>query len=284
MVKMVHFIPPSQRKLAMLAAQADSSPVLICGSSGTGKSAIAKWIHSTGVRSGRVFLVANRKKSLTSQLIEAQGGTLMIEEIGEWSLSEQKVLTEYFSSKCILHPDGSGTKMLLNVRVICTSSQVLEGRAEASLFNPELLHDLNFFKIKMPPLEKRSDEFEDIVLGIAGEVARELHKEYLLNKDGGLSEEAWENLRSYDWPGNIRELRNVIRIGVTQAKGDRLEASDFPAFGHDRVDFRATREQFEKIYLSELFKTFHGDFAQITKAAGIEEAILKSKLSQYGIM
>ena len=81
-MEMVHFIPPSQRRLAMLAAQADTAPVLIYGASGTGKGAIARWIHQNGPRATRPCLTATHDRPLSAQIPEAQGGTLLITEIG----------------------------------------------------------------------------------------------------------------------------------------------------------------------------------------------------------
>src|SRR6476620_10404967 len=105
-MEMVHFIPSCQRRFALLAAQADSAPALIYGASGTGKGAIAHWIHSNGPRAARIFLVANPKRPLADQIPEAQGGTLTIPEIGEWPLSEQKALLSYLKTKSVPHPDG----------------------------------------------------------------------------------------------------------------------------------------------------------------------------------
>src|SRR4051794_37980670 len=134
-MEMVHFIPSSQRRLALLAAQADSAPVLIYGGSGTGKGAIARWIHSNGSRAARIFLIAKQDKPIIDQILEAQGGSLTIPEIGEWPLAEQKALLGYLKSKSVPHPDGSNTPMLANVRIIGTTSQTLEGRAQGGLFN-----------------------------------------------------------------------------------------------------------------------------------------------------
>lgn len=278
-MEMVHFIPSSQRRLALLAAQADSAPVLIYGASGTGKGAIAQWIHLNGPRATRIFLVAQQEKPLIDQILEAQGGTLVIPEMGEWPLSEQKALLNYFKTKSVPHPYQNNTPMLANVRVIGTTSQALEGRAQGGLFNIELLEKLNVFRIEMPPLAKRSDEFDDIVLGIIGEITRELHKEHLRN----LSVDAWERLRSYDWPGNLRELRNVLRLSVAAAKGDQIEASDLPDFGYTRIDFRTTREQFEKIYLLELLKTFNWEIDKTCRMTRIDKVTLLSKMKHYGI-
>ncbi|MGZ3697387.1 MAG: sigma-54-dependent transcriptional regulator, partial [Bdellovibrionota bacterium] len=229
-MEMVHFIPPSQRRLALLAAQADSAPALISGASGTGTGTIARWIHLNGPRAGKPLLTANHDRGLILQIPEAQGGTLVVPEIGEWPLGEQAQLLQFLKSRSVPHPDGSGTRMLLNVRIIATTSQALEGRAQGGLFNLELLEKLNVFRLEMPPLAKRAEEFEDITSGIVGEITRELHKQYIK----GLSPDAWDALRAYNWPGNLRELRNVLRVAIAAAKGDLLELADLPQFGSDR--------------------------------------------------
>ena len=158
-------------------------------------------------------------------------------------------LLQFLKSKTLRQ---NGVPMLTNIRVIATSSPNIDARAQGGLFNSELLEALNVFRIEMPSLSDRIDEFEDIVLSIMNEITSDVHKEHLRS----MNREAWSVLRTYDWPGNIRELRNVLKIAVLAAKGDEIEASDLPDFGHDRIDFRATREQFEKIYLMELLKTF----------------------------
>ena len=278
-MEMVHFIPPSQRRLAMLAAQADTAPALIFGASGTGKGAICRWIHANGPRATRPLVHANPKLPLVRQIPQAQGGTFVIDEIGEWPLGEQRALLGFLKTKSVPHPDSDGMPMLLNVRVMATTSQALEGRAQGGLFNEELLAKLNVFRIEMPALSRRGEEFDDIVLGIIGEITRELHKEHLR----GLTTRAWSALKEYDWPGNLRELRNVLRLAVIAAKGDQVEAYDLPEFGHDRIDFRATREQFEKIYILELLKTFDWQIDKTCRITRMDKATLLTKMSQYGI-
>lgn len=278
-MEMVHFIPSSQRRLALLAAQADSAPALIYGASGTGKGAIVRWIHSNGPRADRILLVATQTKPLVDQILEAQGGTLLIPEMGEWTLSEQKILLGYLKTKSVAHTQSGNLPTLANVRIIGTTSQALEGRAQGGLFNIELLEKLNVFRIEMPPLVKRLDEFDDIVMGIVGEITRELHKEHLRT----LSGEAWERLKFYDWPGNLRELRNVLRLAVAACKGDQIDAFDLPDFGYARIDFRATREQFEKIYILELLKTFNWEIDKTCRLTRIDKGTLLSKIKHYGI-
>lgn len=276
-MEMVHFIPPSQRRLAMLAAQADTAPVLISGASGTGKGAIARWIHGNSPRAARALVTANQDVPLMGQIPPAQGGTFLINEIGEFPRSEQQQLLNFLKTRSVPHGE---TRMLVNVRIIATTSQALEGRAQGGLFNAELLAKLNVFRIEMPPLSKRADEFDDIAIGIVGEIARELHKEHLRS----LSVEAWTRLRGYDWPGNLRELRNVLRLAVVAAKGDRVEGTDLPEFGHDRIDFRATREQFEKLYILELLKTFDYQIEKTCRMTRMDKNTLLAKIDQYGII
>lgn len=278
-MEMVHFIPTSQRRLVMLAAQADSAPALIYGASGTGKSAIARWIHLNGPRSALPFITAKKDQPLAQQLPSAQGGTIVIPEIGSYPLGDQKVLLNFLETKAIPHPENREMKMLLNVRVITTTSQALEGRAQAGLFNSELLKKLNVFRLEMPDLAKRSDEFEDIVHGILGEITGELHKEHIK----GLSNEALLKLRSYNWPGNLRELRNVLRVSVISVNGSQIELEDLPDFGPNRVDFHATREEFEKTYILELLKTFDWKIDKTCQVSRIDKSALLSKIKKYGI-
>lgn len=279
-MEMVHFIPPSQRRFALLAAQADTAPVLIYGAAGTGKGAISRWIHANGPRATYPFLLATRDRPLANQLLEAQGGTLLISELGKWTLSEQKILLSYLKTRTIPDPTDESLPRLANVRMIGTTSQGLEGRAQAGLFNSELLEKFNVFRIDMPSLIHRKDEFKDLVLGILGEITRELHKEHLQ----ALSHEAWVRLNAYDWPGNLRELRNILRFSILAARGDQIESGDLPDFSSSPIDFRTTREEFEKIYILELLKTFDWQIDQTCKMTHIDKATLLTKIQHYGIV
>jgi DNA-binding NtrC family response regulator len=274
---MVHFIPANQRRLVILATQADTAPVLICGAQGTGKGAIAQWIHINGPRAGFPYVIADHNSPLVAQIPRAQGGTLVVSELSEWPLAEQKILLNFLRTKTV--PREGGMPMLTHIRVIATTSPGIDSRAQAGLFNPELLEALNVFRIEMPALAERIEEFEDITLGILNEITRELHKQHIRT----LSIEAIQHLRSYDWPGNIRELRNVLRVAVIASKGEHIEISDLPDFGHDRVDFRATREQFEKVYLMEVLKTFNFELNLTCQMTRMTKDALLAKITKYGI-
>lgn len=278
-MEMVHFIPPLQRRIALSAAQADAAPVLIYGGSGTGKGAIARWIHDHGPRVSKPLITADKKLSLASQIPVAQGGTLVVPEIGEWPLGEQKTLLTYLSTRSIPHPENPQLRVLINTRIIATTDQALERRAEAGLFNGELLAKLNAHRLEMPPLAKRTEEFPDIVTGIIGEISRELHKEHLK----GLDPQVWDRLRAYEWPGNLRELRNVLRVAVISTQTDHITEADLPEFGNTRVDFKSTREDFERLYILELLRTFDGQVDKACESTRIDKTTLLSKIKKYGI-
>ena len=278
-MKVVHFIPSSQRRIALEAAQSDSKPVLITGAGGTGKSAIARWIFRNSPRAGLPYAVANKKESLKLQIPRVQSGSLFIPEAGDLPLREQQILIDFLRTRSIPHSDESEVRMLLNVRIITSSTLSLEKRVEARLFNAELLERLSTFRIHMPELSERDGEFDDIATALLKEITHELQKDYIK----GFSSQAWERLHAYHWPGNIRELRNVLRISVIQTLGNQIELKDLPDFGHDRIDFRANREEFEKIYILELLKTFDWQIEKTAKKSHLDKEVLIAKMKKFGI-
>jgi DNA-binding NtrC family response regulator len=282
-MSMVYFIPSSQRKIALAAAQADDEPVLVIGGSGTGKGALAKWIHQNSPRAAQPLVMATRERTLAEQLRDCNGGTIIIDDITNYPVAEQLVLLNFLKNKSVPHPSKAGTSpvpMIVNVRIIATSVPQIDSRARAGMFNDELLLRLSKNRIEMPNLAERADEFEDITMGILSEITHELHKEYIK----GFTETAWRKLREYDWPGNLRELRNVLRMSVVSSEGDRVDLKDLPDFGHDKINFQATRSEFEKIYLSELLKSFDHDLDKTARAARMERITLLEKLKRLGLM
>ena len=280
-MSMVYFIPSSQRKIALTAAQADGEPVLVIGGTGTGKGALAKWIHQNSPRAALPCLLTTRERTLAEQIREANGGTLIIDDITNFPVSEQLVLLNFLKTKAVPHPQKSGSvPMIVNVRIIATSVPQVDSRARAGMFNDELLLRLSKNRIEMPSLAERADEFEDITMGILQEITHELHKEYIK----GFSETSWRKLRDYDWPGNLRELRNVLRMAAVSCEGERVEVKDLPDFGHDKINFQATRSEFEKIYLTELLKSFNHDLDKVARAGRMERVVLMEKLKRLGLI
>jgi DNA-binding NtrC family response regulator len=281
-MSMVYFIPSSQRKIALTAAQAVDEPVLVIGGSGTGKGALAKWIHQNSPRAAQHYVIATRERTLAEQIRDCNGGTLVLDDITNYPVSEQVVLLNFLKTKAVPHAqkNSPSVPMIVNVRIIATSGPQIDSRARAGMFNDELLLRLSKNRIEMPSLADREDEFEDIAMGILQEITYELHKEFIK----GFSETVWRQLRDYDWPGNLRELRNVLRMAVVSCDHDRVEVKDLPDFGHDKINFQATRSEFEKIYLTELLRSFNHDLDKVARAGRMERVALMEKLKRHGLI
>lgn len=283
LMSMVYFIPSSQRKIALSAAQAEDEPVLVIGGTGTGKGALAKWIHKNSPRAAQTCVLATRERTLSEQIRDCKGGTLIIDDITNYPVSEQMVILNFLKTRAIPQASAKGAPpvpMIANVRIIATAVPQIDSRARAGMFNDELLLRLSKNRIEMPNLAEREDEFEDIAMGILQEITQELHKEYIK----GFSETAWRKLREYDWPGNLRELRNVLRMAAVGCETERVEMKNLPDFGHDKINFQATRSEFEKIYLSELLKSFNHDLDKTARAARMERITLLEKLKLHGLI
>ncbi|MBC7397097.1 MAG: sigma-54-dependent Fis family transcriptional regulator [Bdellovibrionales bacterium] len=281
-MSMVYFIPSSQRKIALAAAQAEDEPALVIGGAGTGKGALAKWIHQNSPRAAQTLVMANRDRPIAEQIRDCKGGTIVIDDITNYPMSDQMVILNFLKTKAVPHPQKSGgvVPMIVNVRIIATAVPQIDSRARAGMFNDELLLRLSKNRIEMPNLAEREEEFEDIAMGILQEITHELHKEHIK----GFSEVVWRKLREYDWPGNLRELRNVLRMAVVSSEQDRIDIKDLPDFGHDKINFQATRSEFEKIYLSELLKSFSHDLDKTARAARMERITLMEKLKLHGLI
>lgn len=278
---MVYFIPSSQRKIALSAAQSDDEPVLVIGGTGTGKGALAKWIHKNSPRAAQICIMATRDRTIAEQIRDCNGGTLIVDDIANYPVSEQMVVLNFLKTRAVPQTQkGVNVPMIANVRIIATAVPQIDSRARAGMFNDELLLRLSKNRIEMPNLAEREDEFEDIAMGILQEITQELHKEFIK----GFSETAWRKLRDYDWPGNLRELRNVLRMAAVSCDSERIEMRDLPDFGHDKINFQATRSEFEKIYLSELLKSFNHDLDKTARAARMERVTLMEKLKLHGLI
>jgi DNA-binding NtrC family response regulator len=264
----------------MLAAEAEHLPLLIRGESGTGKGALARWIHQNGPRASRPLLESVTDQPLLPQIARAHTGTFIVRELGTLPLGEQKKLLAFLSTKSIpAAPPEVPTSQIVNVRIIGLTSFSLENRVQNGFFNADLLAAFQTHPIEMPPLYDRGEEFVEISMAIIREMARELHKDHLR----AVSDEAWRKLRGYDWPGNLRELRNVLQIAVVNAKTDQIEASDLPYFGKEQTDFLASREAFERVYMGEILKTVDWNLSEAAKLLRITTQELMDRASRHGL-
>jgi transcriptional regulator with PAS, ATPase and Fis domain len=220
---------------------------LLQGESGTGKDLVAKAIHYGSQRAKRPFVAINcaalpaalieselfgyekgaftdakaRKEGLFEQ---AEGGTLLLDEIGELELSLQAKLLRVFEEGAFRRVGGL-KDIPLDVRVIAASNRDLKTESEAGRFRLDLYYRLSIIQIDIPPLRQRGDD----VLQLANHYVESLgSKLRLRNKITGLASDVETMFRSYDWPGNVRELRNVIERALILEDGSIITMEYLP--------------------------------------------------------
>jgi formate hydrogenlyase transcriptional activator len=216
------------------------STVLIYGETGTGKELVARAIHSRSARNGRALVNVNCS-AISAGLVEselfghmkgaftgalerrigrfelAHGGTIFLDEIGELSLETQvkllRVLQEHE-----FEPVGSSRSLRVDVRVIAATNRNLSEAVQAGRFRSDLFYRLNVFPIELPPLRERRSDIPQLVAFCISRFSKRLGK-----KIDGVSRESMENLVNYPWPGNIRELQNVIERAVVLSVDPTLQ-------------------------------------------------------------
>ncbi len=240
-VRLVGNSPALKEMIGMMArvAQTPNTSVLILGESGTGKELVAHGIHYLSNRAAHTFYSVNcsaipeslfeseffghKKGAFTGADSDkdgwfeiADGGTLFLDEISDMPLVQQakllRVLEERRVSKI-----GSRQSKQVDVRVIAASNTDLEKLAEENKFRPDLFHRLNIFVIKIPPLRQRKEDIPALADYYLKTYCRQFGR-----KDMKLSPDALSLLKSYDFPGNIRELRNIMERAVILCDGDEL--------------------------------------------------------------
>ncbi len=236
---------PAIRKLFHFIERIADSPgtVLLEGETGTGKEVIARAIHQESQRKSRPFVPVNcaaipeglleselfghRKGAFTDAradktglLVEAADGTILLDEIGELPLAVQAKILRALQEKQI-RPVGSNQSISISARIIAATNRTLKDEVEAGRFREDLFYRLNVFKIEVPPLRERR---EDIPLLINRFLTR--HEREGLKAE--VTREAMRFFLDYPWPGNIRELENVIERCVFLAEEGRITLDDLP--------------------------------------------------------
>ncbi len=216
--------------------------VMLLGESGVGKEEFAKFIHENSKRSGK-FIAVNMS-AIPENLIEselfgyekgaftdavkekpglfelAEGGTLFLDEIGEMPYNLQAKLLRVLQEREFYRLGGTKPKKL-DVRIISATNQNVEEMIKNNKFREDLYYRLNTIPIKIPPLRERKND----ILPIAENILNNVIKEYSLNKKV-LDEKAKEKLLNYEWPGNIRELINVIQRAAILSEGEIITDKD----------------------------------------------------------
>lgn len=281
--------------------------VLIMGESGTGKEQIAKSIHNKSKRHSAIFIAVDcgaiprelasseffghvkgsftgAVNNKTGHFEAANGGTIFLDEIGNLSYELQVQLLRALQERKV-KPVGSNEEINVDIRVIAATNDDLFELVKKGDFREDLYHRLNEFTIKVPPLKERQEDLMIFANYFLDSANKELEKDV-----AGFSEETLEAFKSYPWPGNLRELKNVVKRAVLLTQEEFIEIDVLP----NEVRTSERKEEPESSYslfknkneqeliLDALEKT-HGNKSKAARLLSIDRKTLYNKLKQYGI-
>jgi len=306
---------PMKSLVDMLAMVAPSeATVLITGGSGTGKELIARSIHHNSPRKAGPLVIVNcaaiTESLLESELfghekgaftgadrrregrfMQANKGTIFLDEIGETSASMQAKLLRVIQEREIQRVGGEAT-LKVDVRIIAATNRDLKQDVEAGKFREDLFYRLNVVTLKVPPLAQRQDDIPLLVQHFVDKFGRKNRKSVK-----GLSPLAMDMLLKYKWPGNVRELENVIERAIILLAGDFITEKELPSTvteayleKHDWVEpikqpIQANRslEEVEKEAILATFKACEGNKSETARKLGINRKTLHNKLKEFGV-
>jgi len=278
------------------AVAASDATVLLVGESGTGKELLARAIHWNGSRSSGPFVAVNcaaipdtlleselfghEKGAFTGAdrkrrglFMEANGGTLFLDEIADMSLALQAKLLRVLQDK-VVRPLGGNEELRLDVRVISATNRDLPARVREGTFREDLYYRLAVLPIRLPSLRERGD---DIVLLAQHFLRRGAARSG--RRFDGFTDDAIAWLMKQSWPGNVRQLENVVERAVTLAPGTSITAADlstdFLAAAAPGSQFRPTLEALEREYVERVLAETHGDKVAAARILGISVRTLQ---------
>lgn len=295
------------KKIAIVAPTPTS--VLIIGESGTGKEAVAHGIHTLSSRKNKLFITLNCA-ALPESLIEselfghergaftganhkrigkfeqAEGGTIFLDEIGELPLESQVKLLRVLQEKEIERLGGDDT-MKVDVRIIAATNRNLEKEVAEGRFRLDLYYRLNVFPVTIPALRDRKEDIEMLALHFIRKYAQQLRRGRIT-----ISEFALNQLKVYDWPGNIRELQHLMeRSVILTAENSCIESVELPTLPAKNRDLTSsqglkTLEEMERDHVMKALKECGGRVSGQGGAAeilNIPATTLYSKMKKLGI-
>ena len=284
--------------------------ILIQGESGTGKELLAKLIHTLSPRLEKPMITVNcaalAESLLESELFghekgaftgasrrrigrfeEADGGTLFLDEIGEIPLSVQVKLLRFLQEREFQRLGGNQT-IRSDVRIISATNQDLETKVNEGTFREDLFYRLNVVAITVPPLRERKEDLPPLIDHFLMRFTVENGKEIQ-----GISPEAKDLLLKYDYPGNVREVENIIERAVVITRGSIISASDLPFSKNSllvdqtgmkaRGTLKESIESFEYQMVRQAMKETGNHQTKAANLLGISERMLRYKLKKYGL-
>lgn len=290
-------------KMIVLAARVDS-PVLIKGETGTGKELVARAIHALSKRAGEFvalncaaipeslfesILFGHDKGAFTGAvekkdglLTQADGGTLLLDEVTEMPQNIQAKFLRAIQEKRFYRV-GDTKEVVVDIRVISTTNRDIDEAVAKGLFRRDLFYRLNVIRIEIPPLrERRSD-----IPILADYFVKKICDKFGI-KQKRISPEAVNKLMVYQYPGNVRELQNIIERSIVVERGsiiskDSIQFENADHLGLSNDSYRKALEQFEKKYFIELLERTNWNVKRASSIANIHVSTLYRKLKQLGI-
>ncbi len=300
--------PAMQRVFEMIQKVAPTaSTVLITGESGTGKEVVAQAIHQSSQRKDKPFLALNcsgfQETLLESELFgheqgaftgamrtkegffEAVGeGTLLLDEISEMPLALQSKLLRVLEAREFFRVGGT-KPITVNARIIAATNKDLKSMVAEGSFREDLYYRIAVFEIHLPPLRDRISDIPLLAEYFVRKFNRELKKNY-----AGISPAAMQLIMAYDWPGNIREMRNVIERAMILGSGPYIEPADLPSqfLGHSlpippQANLKEAMKIYERNHIYKILKDNNWNKEKTARALGIDPSTLYRKMTQLGI-
>lgn len=288
-----------------------NAPVLITGETGTGKELIAKAVHFAGSHHEKPFVAVNCA-ALPENLLEselfghekgaftgadrqrkgrfemAEGGTLFIDEVGEIPLALQVKLLRVLQEKSFERV-GSSHSLQTNARIVAATNRDLEAMVREGKFREDLFYRLNVVAIRIPPLRERRADIPPLIDAFISRFASENKKRIT-----GISREAMDTLMKYPYPGNVRELENIIQQSIVLCRAEIITRDDLPLRVHEAFSEKASPlemegtfiekvEAFEKSLILAALKEAGNVQTRASERLGIGERHLRYKLKKYGM-
>lgn len=293
-------------KLAQKVASSDTT-VLLLGETGTGKEVFAEAIHQASNRRAKSFVAVNcsafTKELLESELFghkagsftgatkdkkglfeEANGGTIFLDEIGELDHELQAKLLRVLESQQFIKI-GDTKPTIVNVRILAATNRNLLKESEENHFRSDLYYRLSVFQITLPALRERRKDIDLLAEHFRSHFAAKVVKQI-----SSLSKTFIEKLEAYDWPGNIRELKNVIERAVILCDTNELDETLLPYEIQHISTQRSNRalsafdlSSVEKLHIQRVLNHTHGNRGEAARLLNIGIATLYRKLKEYGL-
>ncbi|MEZ5589656.1 MAG: sigma-54 dependent transcriptional regulator [Gammaproteobacteria bacterium] len=296
------------RTQAIRIAQHDTS-VLIFGEPGTGKEIFARFLHANSPRRAGPFVdvgvgsIARENSALElfgseqddkihyGRLEQASGGTLFLDELADMDLETQAKLAGALENGSFLRIGGKET-VQVDVRIVAATHRDLEREIAEGRFREDLYYQLNVVPIQLPPLHEHIEDVPDLL---------NYYVNYFVDQEGlsyrRFSMAAQNRLRNYSWPGNIRELKNLVQRLLILGSGEEISQEEVeaaisntpPSKAQDVSDIplslplREARERFGRSYLLQQFRECDGNVARLAERVGMERTNLYRKLRALGI-